>query len=95
MMTNRISADNDTLLEHVPVTTDQFLDHAIGALDERYGVGYAKLNPNLVAAYLRACTDNFAAAILARAIEAIEDDIAKFVTAMTQIQNGDEEHDGD
>lgn len=85
---NRISADNETLLEHVPVTTDQFLDHAIGAIDERMGAGYAKLHPELISAYLQACTDNFAGAILARAIEAIELDVAKFVAAMMQTQNG-------
>lgn len=71
----RIFADNDTLLEHVPASITGFLDHAIGAIDERFGEGYAKLHPELVTAYVEACTLNLGHAFIARALESCADAI--------------------
>jgi hypothetical protein len=74
-----ISADNDSLVEQVPVTTNDYLDHAIGALDERFGGGFAKANPNLVAAYMHACAIGLGTAFLARAIEGLPNATARVI----------------
>ena len=70
-MHERITASNDTLLEQAPQTANFYLDHAIGAIDERFGADFAKANPDLVAAYMRACSTDLGGAIIARAIESI------------------------
>jgi hypothetical protein len=50
--------------------TDQFVDAGIAKLDAAFGAGYAKQNPQALAAYLGACASNLNA----------------FMTAATMIQ---------
>jgi hypothetical protein len=81
-----ISANNENLVEQVPATTNEYLDHAIGALDERFGVGFAKDNPGLVAAYVQACAVGLGTAFIARAVETfsvvVEPLVAKAMAAI-------------
>ncbi|MDZ7627077.1 MAG: hypothetical protein U5J99_01565 [Parvularculaceae bacterium] len=50
--------DEDGAGETAISYTDQFLDAAIANLDARFGAGYARDNPALVAAYINTCSAN-------------------------------------
>lgn len=68
-MTTTIAADSETLLKQAPWTARDYLMHAIHDIDEQFGEGYAKRNPELVGRYMQTCALDFGAAIIARAIE--------------------------
>ncbi|MFN0023409.1 MAG: hypothetical protein ACKVS5_05860 [Parvularculaceae bacterium] len=52
--------DEDGAGETAISYTNQFLDAAIAKLDGRFGAGFAKENPALIAAYISACSANLA-----------------------------------
>jgi hypothetical protein len=51
---------------------DEFVDAAVAKLDALFGAGYAKGNPQALAAYIAACASNLQAFMTAAA--AIDDD---------------------
>jgi len=54
-----MSLDDDTMASDAATGhTDEFLDAAVAKLDALFGRGYAKDNPELVAAYLAASASN-------------------------------------
>jgi hypothetical protein len=54
--------------------TDQFVDAGIAKLDASFGAGYAKENPQALAAYLAACASNVNAFMTAASM--LDDDPA-------------------
>jgi hypothetical protein len=63
----------DELMKQAPWTMDLYLTEGIARIDRLLGEGYAKKNPDLLAAFMRGCTVDFATAMLSRALG---DDIA-------------------
>lgn len=49
--------------------TKTYLQEAAQMLDEQFGAGYARNNPHMLAAMVRACTDNFSAALVGKQID--------------------------
>lgn len=49
----------DTLMRQAPKTVHLYLIEAIENIDDCFGKGYAKANPQLVAAFISACAVDF------------------------------------
>jgi hypothetical protein len=77
-MTGRIEAGNEDLLVQASITADSYMNKAIEYIDDSFEEeGYAKKNPELVAAFMQASALDLGAAIIARAIETLADEIGK------------------
>nr|VFK78785.1 MAG: hypothetical protein BECKSD772D_GA0070982_102517 [Candidatus Kentron sp. SD] len=63
-----VTADFDTLMEQAPSTVDVYLRQAKERIDSIFGDGYAKKNPELVAAFIQAAASDMNSAILAKVI---------------------------
>lgn len=46
--------------EAAMATVDEYLAKAVASIDSRFGKGFAKANPALVAAFVTACTTDYA-----------------------------------
>jgi hypothetical protein len=69
-----ITADFTTLLRQASMTANEYLRNAITDIDDRLGKGYAKADPELIAAYMQTAALDMAAATIAKCIgSAIED----------------------
>lgn len=64
-----IKASNDTLLEQAPMTADEYLRAGVRTIDKQFGEGYAKLHPELLAAYMKTCAMDFGTSMLVVAIQ--------------------------
>lgn len=69
------------LAQEAPLIVAGMLDDTIIQIDNRFGRGYAKRHPELVAAFLAASENNFSIATLAQQIRAGLDNIADSLTA--------------
>lgn len=47
------------LVEQAPSTIDHYIYRGIKTIDRDFGEGYAKTNPQLLAAYITACASDF------------------------------------
>ena len=62
-------------MRQTPMTADEYLHSAIDCVDARLGKGYTRAHPELIAAFMQTAAIDFAAGVLARAIEAVADTI--------------------
>lgn len=67
---NYPSASFQTLFDQAPSTADAYLRHGVDALDRTFGKGYAKANPELLAAYIQACATDFTSAAMSKTLGA-------------------------
>lgn len=65
--------DAKTLMEQAPMTADRYLSDVVKSIDERFGDGFAKANPVLVAAMLKACTADFGACMISNSLDRLAD----------------------
>lgn len=49
----------ETLMRQAAHTAEYYLDRAVEALDQKFGKGYARANPQLVTAFLQICDHDF------------------------------------
>jgi hypothetical protein len=63
-----ITADATTLMRQAPMTAEVYMLEAVKCINERFGMGYAKDHPDLVAAFMYVAGNDFNAAIQAQAI---------------------------
>ncbi len=52
---DKITDSTETLMKQAPWSADAEFIAAINSIDLKFGNGYAKNNPGLVAAYMQAC----------------------------------------
>jgi len=69
----RITADFTELFRQAPMTTSGYMDKAIQTIDEAFGEGYAKNNPQLVGDFIKACSIDFGSASISVALQGIAD----------------------
>ena len=55
----------ETLVEHSAMTADKHMADAIKYIDNRFGKGYAKKNPQLVGSFMKTAAIDFAAGFVA------------------------------
>ena len=68
-----ISATSEELLDQATPTAQRYLSDAVNIIDCEFGKGFAKNNPNLVAAFMQVAASDMNNATLAKAqSEAIE-----------------------
>ncbi|EGQ7810862.1 hypothetical protein I6Y99_004930 [Vibrio parahaemolyticus] len=73
-----LPASPETLMKQAGYTADFWLKQAIDSIDEAFGKGYAKDNPELVAGFLVAASNDQIAAYL----KGIGDDIDSLANAL-------------
>ena len=72
---HRVTAGSATLMRQAPMTADEYLHSAIDCIGARLGAGYAKAHPELIGAFMQTSAIDFAAGVIARAIETVADAI--------------------
>lgn len=78
-----MSADADTLMRQAPMTADLYLRKAVQSIDEVFGAGYAKEHPEIVAAFMQACTVDFATVMASNSVDRLADAIHTGLSNMT------------
>jgi hypothetical protein len=68
---DKIMASAAALIREAPMTTNEYLSEAIKEIDNTFGEGYAKANPELVGAYISTCAIDVAAASITSALQDI------------------------
>lgn len=68
MDTFEINASNETLSAQASISAKQYMIEAKEAIDAEFGSGYAKENPELVAAFMRTAAMDFHTMILGRTL---------------------------
>lgn len=69
-------ATPETLMRQAPMTIEVYLLEAVKIIDEQFGSGYAKKNPELVGSFIQACASDFQAGFLGGEIEKLAELIA-------------------
>jgi hypothetical protein len=82
VQTYDISASNETLLRQASMTANEYFDKAIEGIDARFGKGFAKAHPELIAAHMQAAAIDLGAAVIARAIETGVGSLSEIVEAI-------------
>jgi hypothetical protein len=72
----RITADFATLMRQAPMTAHDWMQQAVRDIDELFGEGYAKENPDLVGHYLMTCAIDYGSGVLSKCITDAIDGIA-------------------
>ena len=85
MKNDEVTASNDTLFEQAPYTAKSYLLSAIEDIDAALGAGHAKKNPELVAAYIMACTADLNTSMSTRAIERVGKTLDRQADALSSI----------
>jgi hypothetical protein len=65
----RITADTLTLLEQASITAGFYMVNAVHYIDKRFGDGYAAKHPELVGAFMRTASTDFATAMFLKTIQ--------------------------
>jgi NAD(P)H-hydrate repair Nnr-like enzyme with NAD(P)H-hydrate epimerase domain len=64
-------ADPTTLMRQASWTVAEYMEQAKKNIDSLFGTGYAKAHPELVAAFITACTKDFDSGIMSQKLEAV------------------------
>ncbi|NQY21457.1 MAG: hypothetical protein HRT40_09135 [Campylobacteraceae bacterium] len=72
---DKITASMETLVEQAPWTTKMYFKEAIKDIDELFGEGYAKANPELVGQYIRSCSNDVMTGCITSALQEISESI--------------------
>lgn len=73
----RVTADAETLMKQAGMTARVYLAKAVTAIDEEFGEGYAKSNPELVGAFIQSCALDYQAAAIQIAGQRIESGLSE------------------
>lgn len=76
-MTDRIAASFDVLMDQASDTAAEYLGRAQRHIDERFGSGFAKANPSLIAAFMQVAAADFATATNGKIVGSALDGIAE------------------
>jgi len=94
-MVATITASAETLVQQAPATVAGYLNAARRHIDEQFGDGYAAKHPELVAAFVQACAQDFDTAISAATRQAaagsltcISDSLDRVATAISELDVG-------
>jgi len=71
----KITASIETLVEQAPWTTKMHFREAIIDIDDMFGEGYAKANPELVGQYIRSCSNDVMTGCITSALQEISESL--------------------
>lgn len=78
----RVTASSNVLMQQACGTADEYLRAAVQAVDGVLGAGAARKHPELVAAFMRACTEDFTAASRQVGAQFIEEGLNRLAVAV-------------
>jgi len=81
-MTAEITANFDELFRQAKGTAASYMETAVDNIDKLFGVGYAKRNPELVAAFMQVAGNDFFCTALAQRMRAGLKDVARAATSI-------------
>lgn len=65
-----VECDAERLMAQAPWTIETYLNQIVEILDRKFGAGYAKSNPELMAACVKCCVIDFSSAVICKIFEA-------------------------
>lgn len=68
-MTFQVTASPDELLNQASSTATRYFKEAVAVIDNQFGDGYARAHADLVAAFMRTASIDFATAIFSHAVQ--------------------------
>lgn len=77
----RITANAEELMKQASMTAHDYFLSAIKSIDDHFGVGYAKNNPELIAAFMQVAARDFHTAISSQAVRQGAEQIAEAITS--------------
>lgn len=83
-MNHTVLASATELVRQAGATARSYLNEAVSSIDEIFGAGYAKSNPELVATYMRTAAQDYHSAILLCASENIGHTINNLAEAILE-----------
>lgn len=90
MNSDYVTASFDTLFSQAKDTADEYLRTAISAIDDRLGNGYAKDHPELIAAFMKTASADFAASSQAKvngaALQRIAEALDSLASAVEELR---------
>lgn len=66
-----MSTWHEDMMNQAPMTAQLYMNRAQHIIDETFGDGYAKDNPELIAAFMVTCAIDYGATIVAKSIESL------------------------
>lgn len=77
-----ITADFGTLFDQSWKSAADYLAHSHEEIDVRFGEGYAKKNPQLVAAFIQAANSDFVSAVNLKVVQAMAARLADSISEL-------------
>jgi hypothetical protein len=90
MADHRIEASFDVLMEQAGGTATSYMHVAASAIDARFGEGYARKNPLLVAAFMQSATLDFVNASRSAVMQELVSTLGYSLDAIAQSLNRDD-----
>jgi hypothetical protein len=83
---NQIMPEADLFLKQAGMTAHHYLFQAVKSIDQAFGEGYAKANPELVGVFIQTCAADFHSGWVTQEIASALKEIA---VSLSQISHGD------
>ncbi len=80
-----ITASTQTLFSQASDAAESYMNRAVSSIDSRFGDGFAKKNPELIAAFMKTCASDFAASINGRSLEKVASRIESLAMPLNRI----------
>ena len=84
-MSMRTDLSSDNAMRQAPATIQLYMNEGIKMIDASLGEGYAKRNPELLAAFLIACAHDFHSSTVNDAVYAVTDELEIIGNAVGEI----------
>lgn len=85
MITDKINAGWEKIMEDGAHAASFYLDKAIEAIDSRFGKGYSEKHPELVGAYMQAASRETHGAVIGKCIQQNSEEISESLSVLTEI----------
>lgn len=79
-MSISVMASAETLMRQAGFTAEEYMHKAVGSIDGKLGDGYAKKNPELIAAFMKTAAMDYEASCLLKGLESIAEEISELST---------------
>ena len=84
---NRIEADATTLMNQASMTASTYFQKAIEDIDNVFGEGFAKANPQLIGDYMKTSASDFLAASITSGLQDISEPLYRLQDISSAIEN--------
>jgi len=84
---NRIEANAETLMKQAPMTASFYFQKAIEDIDNVFGKGFAKANPQLIGDYMKTSALDFLSASITSGLQDISEPLYRLQDISSALEN--------